>query len=408
VYALSIDTLCLLLISHACSYASWCTSLRQQALTFLRSTHQLEHLDLKGCSALVWSSSSPNGNAQQNPLAFCPHLTSLDASYAEKMVDIGWISKCASLAELSLSYCPTLSSTIFAAVATGFSGELRLQRLGLGPGFRAVLRLCVSFCAGVTDLCLHPFVGLEELDVSCCRNLRSITGLAPDEDTHDSYDAADGGSDDGRTGGGGLDGSGEGGGEQEKAAQQKGAATAMDPSGGSLRAVNRTLRMLKCGSCRVLSSLPDLHRCSALQELDFSGCKLLSPSTLVPIGRTSYAANTLQRLNLSWCPQLDTRAIAFIGKLHRLQRLDLCHCRRLTMLPSSIADCTELHTLLISNCSRLRTIEVLGDCSALRTVDTRCCPRLRTEPRPKPQHETKPAAQHETGPADQAGVLRAT
>jgi hypothetical protein len=343
---------------------------------------------------------------QPNPFAHCPNLTSIDASYAEKVVDLGWIGRCTALAELNLSYCPTLSSTTFAAVATGFSGELRLQRLGLCPGFRAVVRLCVTFCAGLTDLRLHPFVALEELDVSCCRNLRCITGLAPDADDFDGAYTDDDSSVDSSAYGAGSgeyrrddedededkeeeergDGNGEGQCSDEDDEAKVGTGDGV--STGEAADVeeedvegdwhgNHTLRVLKCSSCSALSSLPDLHRCRTLEELDLSGCKLLAPTALVPLGRTSCAANTLRLLNLSRCPQLDAKALAFVGKLRRLQSLDLNHCRRLAKLPSGIAECTELHTLIASNCARLRTIGALTGCPALRSIDTRFCPRLK-------------------------------
>jgi Leucine-rich repeat (LRR) protein len=108
------------------------------------------------------------------------------------------------------------------------------------------------------------------------------------------------------------------------------------------------LTSLKLAGCTSLGTLPELDSNSRLTLLDLSGCSSLTrlPATLGELGQ-------LQRLELSGCYSLKALPL-FMDKLTSLTELNLQSCYSLTVLPQSVH--TKLQKLNLSYCPEMDSL----------------------------------------------------
>ena len=121
------------------------------------------------------------------------------------------------------------------------------------------------------------------------------------------------------------------------------------------------LRFLSDGdnTSSLLTDLP-LH---SLRSLDLRYCAV---SQLGPLGQCS----SLHTLNLSGCSRLEN--VDALGHLQHLRSLNLERCRMLSQV-DRIGDCQNLRTLDLSCCNGLTQVDRLGDCQYLQQLDLKWC-----------------------------------
>jgi Leucine-rich repeat (LRR) protein len=109
------------------------------------------------------------------------------------------------------------------------------------------------------------------------------------------------------------------------------------------------LTKLEVIDCSKLKALPtttwDIRE---LKVLRVKNCDTLTalPDTAARITRPCLERLLLIRCNLTHLPE-------FVGRLHMLKVLSLCHCGKLESLPWQMKDASRLHTLSLASCTKL-------------------------------------------------------
>ncbi|URE13232.1 NB-ARC domain [Musa troglodytarum] len=137
------------------------------------------------------------------------------------------------------------------------------------------------------------------------------------------------------------------------------------------------LRILKLSHCQKLRRLPkSITRLRHLEKLDLEACSLLAGSSLEWVGKLF----RLEHLNLS---QIDLKSLpGSIGKLSRLKALVLADCQRIRRLPGSIRKLLCLEKLELEGCHFLEELPDNLDSvmKSLKLLNLLRCPSLTRMP----------------------------
>jgi Leucine-rich repeat (LRR) protein len=133
-----------------------------------------------------------------------------------------------------------------------------------------------------------------------------------------------------------------------------------------------TMQQLEMSRGRMTVVPESVGKFTALQTLDFAGCRILA-SLPDPVGNLG----ALRTLKLSDC-SINTLP-EWVGNLGALRTLSLTDLGNITALPESVGNLGALHTLKLSRCWKLTALpESVGNLGALQTLDLSNCWKLKT------------------------------
>ncbi|CAM6035318.1 unnamed protein product [Sphagnum compactum] len=144
-----------------------------------------------------------------------------------------------------------------------------------------------------------------------------------------------------------------------------------------LEIIYKDLRTLILSNCKALKELPkDMGKLLKLNELNLAFCSSLKtlPDSMFQLKELKHL--DLSDISITECHKLENLPVDF-GKLQSLVELDLSHCSGLGCLPDSIVDLSQLQTFRLTECHKLENLPVeFGKLQSLVELDLSHCSEL--------------------------------